>query len=282
MVELLFYLFYFVSSTGSTLQRRELATRRTNDTGQIDFAFRVMTMTFFLSFVLIFFNHPYLNQSLFTILTLATICGVFGAVAIGSQYVAQRHVEAGITSLAGNIYTPVTIVLGTLLLHEHLKPRQAVGAVILLVAVVLVSNKHRISRWRFDRYLWLMILCGVTLAFVLTAERSLIKNNGIASGTWISWGAQSLSLGIAAIIAKTRSQYNFKDTMYTGSLRFLQQLSWVVLVTVVANISLVSAVTTFKIVLVFITGAIFLKERKDLKRKIIGSLIATFGLLLMI
>ncbi|HET9850478.1 MAG TPA: hypothetical protein VFP35_02530 [Candidatus Saccharimonadales bacterium] len=43
-----------------------------------------------------------------------------------------------------------------------------------------------------------------------------------------------------------------------------------------------SAITTFKIVLVFISGAIFLRERQDLKRKIAGSLIATAGLLLMI
>src|SRR5438105_2196384 len=111
MLDFLYYIFYFVSSTSSTLQRRELATRRTNDSGQVDFAFRVMLITFVLSVVLVFFKRPAINQGLVTVISLAVICGVFGAVSIGSQYVAQRHVEAGVTTLVGNIYTPVSIVL---------------------------------------------------------------------------------------------------------------------------------------------------------------------------
>jgi len=50
---------------------------------------------------------------------------------------------------------------------------------------------------------------------------------------------------------------------------------------VVANLSVVSSVTTFKIVIMFVVAAIFLKEKDDLGRKIFGSLIAVAGLLLM-
>lgn len=282
MAAFLAYLFFFIAASASPLQRRHLALRRANDKGQIDFAFRVMLITFVLSFILIFFKQPELNQSLTTVILLAIVCGVFGAVGIGSQYIAQRHVEAGVTTLVGNIYTPVTIILATFLLHERLKPLQIVGTLLLLVSVVLVSKKHRLGKWRFDKYLLLVVLGGVTLGFVLTAERALIKSNGITTGTWVSWGAQSMFLGLGAIIARTRSQYDIKDTAVTGGLRFLQQLSWVILITVVANLSLVSAVTTFKVVVIFAAAAFFLHEREDLKRKVIGSLIAVVGLLLMV
>ncbi len=282
MVELLSYLFYFVSSTASTLQRRHIATRRSTDIGQLDFAFRVMFITLIGSSILVIFKKPELNQSLSVATLLAITCGFFGAAAIGSQYIAQRHVEAGVTTLVGNLYTPVAIVLASLLLNEGLKPRQILGTVILLSAVVMVSNKHRLSRWRFDRYFWLNVVSGVTLAVALTAERSLIKENGITTGTWLSWSATTIFLGLAALLAGAKSQYNLRDTSITGSLRFLQQLSWVILIVVVANLSLTSAVTTFKIVTVFVTAAIFLHEREDLRRKIIGSFIAVAGLLLMI
>ena len=278
---MLAYLFFFVAASVSPLQRRQLALRRENDAGQVDFAFRVMLITFVLSAILIFFKHPEFNQSATTITCLAAICGIFGAIGIGSQYIAQRHVEAGLTSLIGNVYTPVTIILATVLLNESLKPLQIVGTLLLLTSVILVSAKHRVSKWRFDKYFWLMVLSGVALGFVLTAERSLIKENGITTGTWASWGSQTLCLGLAALIIGRRSQYNLSDTSITGGLRFLQQLSWVVLITVVANLSVVASVTTFKIVVVFVAAAIFLNERDDLKRKIIGSLIAVFGLLLM-
>ncbi len=282
VIEVLCYIFYFIAATISPLQRRHIALKRTNDAGQLDFAFHIMLITFVLSVILVVFKHPELNQSWYVAGFLAVVCGISGATSIGTQYIAQRHVEAGITQLISNIYTPVSIILASLLLNEGLEARQIAGTIILLIAVVLVSSKHRISRWSFDKYFWLNVASGIALAFCLTAERALIKNNNITTGTWLSWGAQVVCLAIAALIAGTRSQHNLKETSATGGLRFLQQISWVVLVTVVANLSLVTAITTFKIVIVFITAAIFLNEREDLKRKIIGSLIATAGLLLMI
>lgn len=281
MAAFLAYIFYFIAATASPLQRRHLATRRDTDTGQIDFAFRVMLITAALSSILYLFKRPELNDSLTTVLWLAATCGIFGAIALATGYIAQRNVEAGTFSLISNVYTPVTIVLASLFLSERLKPVQILGTVLLLVSVVLVSRKHKLTRWRFDRYFFLVVLSGLSLGVVLTAERALIKGNGITSGTWISWGSQSLFLALAALVAGQKSQHNLNDTAVTSGLRFLQQLSWVVLVTVVANLSLVSAITTFKVVLVFIAAAIFLKEREDLPRKIIGSLIAVVGLLLM-
>ncbi len=76
-------------------------------------------------------------------------------------------------------------------------------------------------------------------------------------------------------------QVTFITVILSLLLPFLQSLSWVVLIFVVGNLSLVSAITTFKVVVVFIAGAIFLKEREDLPIKIIGSVIALAGLLLM-
>lgn len=281
MAALISYLFYFVAATASPLQRRHLAIRRINDKGQLDFAFRVMLITLLLSPVLMIFKRPVIKENLIEIILLAIVCGIFGAVSIGLQYIAQRHVEAGLTSLVNNLYTPTTIILASLFLHESLKPLQIFGTLILLLSVVLVSNKHRLSKWNFDRYFWLMVVSGISLGAVLSAERALIKNNGITSGTWISWGSQTIFLALMALLARTKSQYDLKDTAVTGLVRFPQQISWVVLVTIVGNLSLVSAVTTFKIVLIFVTAAIFLKEREDLKRKVVGSFIAVVGLLLM-
>ncbi|MBI2588868.1 EamA family transporter [Candidatus Saccharibacteria bacterium] len=282
MAILLAYIFYFVASTSSKLQRRQLATTRETDVGQIDFAFRVTLIIFVLTPLLILFNRPVFNQPIGTLIMLSTVCGAFGAIALSTQYVAQRHVEAGLTSLIGNIYAPTTIVLATILLNEGLKARQVIGAILLISSVVLVSRKHRLSRWRFDRYFWLNVIAGVALSFGLTAERALIKYNSLTTGALLSWGSGALFLGLAALASGTKSQHNLKEASLTGSLRFLHQVSWIVLVTVVANLSVVSAVATFSTAVTFFAAAIFLHEREDLKRKIIGSFIAAAGLLLMV
>jgi drug/metabolite transporter (DMT)-like permease len=275
------YIFYFVAASASPLQRRHLAKTRETDVGQIDFAFKIMLITAVLSIVLVFFKRPVVHQSLTEIIFLAIGGGIFGSVSLATNYMAQRHVEAGVSTLVSNIYTPITIVLATVFLDEKLRPIQIVGTILLLISVVIVSKKHKISKWKFDKYFILMVVSGIALGIVLTTERALIKGNNITTGTWISWGSQAAFLLIPALIVRQVSQHNLKDTAVTSVLRFLQQLSWVVLVTIVANLSVASSITTFKVVIIFIAGAILLNEREDLKRKIIGSLIAVAGLLLM-
>jgi uncharacterized membrane protein len=126
-----------------------------------------------------------------------------------------------------------------------------------------------------------MVASGIFLGIALTAERALIKTTGLSAGTLLSWWAQAGGLYVVALLFRAKTTFTVKETLLTGSLRYLQLLSWVVLVVVAKNLSVVSAVTTFKIVILFIFAAVFLHEREDLKRKVIGSLIAVIGLLLM-
>lgn len=279
---LISYLFYFVAASASPLQRRWLASKKnTTNTGQIHFAFQVTCVTVLLSLSLPFFQPFRFEGSPVTLTLLTVLSGMFGAGFFVSSFTAQKHVEAGVSTLVNNIYTPVTIVLASLFLSERLIPMQILGTILLFVGMVVVSKKHRIGTFRFDKYFLLMVLSGITLGISLTAERALQKMTGFSAGTMLSWWAQCAFLGIAAFVAKEKSPYSKKDISITGSLRFLQSLSWVVLLFAVGNLSLVSAVTTFKVVIIFVFAAIFLKEREDLTRKIIGSLVSVAGLLLM-
>ncbi len=276
------YLFYFIAASASPLQRRWLATRedRIHD-GQIHFASRVALIIAVLGLLLPFFSPFYLAGSTWYLIVLALICGTAGATYFISMYSSQRHVEAGVTTLVNNIYTPVTIILATLFLSERLDPIQIAGTALLLTGLVIVSKKHKVGKIKYDKYFMMMLLSGVALGVLLTAERALQKATGFTAGTLFSWWSQFIFLAIIVFITKSKSKYSKKDISITGGLRFLQALSWVVLIFVVGNLSLVSAVTTFKVVIIFIAAAIFLNEREDLPRKIVGSLVALAGLLLM-
>lgn len=282
MIEILSYLFYFVAASVSPLQRRWLATKKNVDNkGQIHFAFQVTLVIVFLSLVLPFIQPFYISGNIFYIIVLTLICGITGAVYFIASYTAQKYVEAGVTTLVGNIYTPITIVLATFFLSERLTMIQILGTILLFFGILIVSKKHKIGRFKFDKYFMLMVLSAVMIGILLATERGLQKITGFTAATMLSWWTQCLFLGLATLATKNKSEYSKKDIAITGGLRFLQSLSWVTLVFVVGNLSLVSAITTFKVVIIFITAAIFLNEREDLKRKIIGSLIALAGLLLM-
>ena len=276
------YIFYFVAASASPLWRRWLAKEKNiENAGQVSFAFQTMLVVAVLSLFLPIFQpiHIFGNKSY--LLILALICGVFNAGFFICSYTAQKYVEAGVSTVINNIYTPITIILATIFLHEGLTFWQVIGTILLLVAMVIVSKKHQISRFRFDKNFRLMLLSGTMLAFCLVAERVLIKTTGFTAGVMLSWWSCCVFLGLATLATRNKNSYSLKDISLTGVLRFFQDLSWFILLVVVGNLSLVSSITTFKIVFMFIAGAIFLSEKEDLPRKIFGSLIAVAGLLLM-
>lgn len=269
MTTILSYIFYFIAASASPLQRRWLATKKNLDNkGQIHFSFQVTLVTSVFSLLLLFFEPFKLSGNMYHLIGLTLICGVFGAGSYIFSYVAQKHVEAGITSLVSNIYTPITIILATIFLNEKLTLIQIFGTVLLLVGIVIVSKKHKIGRFKFDKYFLLMMASGASLAVLLVAERAMMKITGFTAGVMFSWWATCLCIGVIVLLTKNRSVYTKKDIAITGILRFLQNVSWVILVFTVGNLSLVSSVTTFKVVLMFIAGALILKERMIYQEKL--------------
>lgn len=282
MSQIFAYIFYFIAASASPLQRRWLAkTKNADNSGQIAFAFHVTLVAVVLSLGLLFYQPFHITGNTTFIVTLTLLCGIFGSLTAVFGYTAQKHVEAGVTSVVSNIYTPITIILATAFLNEALTGIQILGTIILFIGMIIVSKKHRTGKFTFDKYFLMMLLSGAFLGILITAERYLQKTTGFTTGTILSWWSVCLFLGLFTLFTKNKHTYSKKDIAITGVLRFLQNLSWVSLVYIVGNLSFVSAVTTFKVILMFIAGALFLNEREDLPRKIIGSIVAIAGLLLM-
>jgi len=282
MAIILSYIYYFVASTASALQIRSLTKRKDLESSQqVLFTFQIIFILFLGSLAFPFFSQFYLAGGHLNLFLLALACGILGIGANLFSIIAQKHLEAGVTALVTNIYTPITIFLSSILLNEGLTLRQILGTGFLLVAVVLVSKKHHIGRFRFDKYFLLTLFSGITLAGLIVAERTLQKTTGFSAGTIISWGSQALCLGVVALFMKSRHLYSKGEVLGTGVIKFFSATSWVTMVYVVGNLSLVSSISTLKVIFVFVAAALFLNEREDLPRKIFGSVIAVIGLLLM-
>ncbi|MBI1856893.1 DMT family transporter [Candidatus Saccharibacteria bacterium] len=280
MMTLFAYLFYFVAASASPLQRRWLATKREQD-NQISFAFHTTLIIAVLGLMLPLFSPFRIHGNTAHLVLLALTCAGAGSAYFITNYTAQRHVDATVTNIIVNIYTPVTIIIATLFLGEGLTPLQVIGTTLLLASVIIVSKNHQLGRFKFDKYFLMMLASGVLLGILLSAERALMKTTGFTAGTLLSWWSQCLGLGFITLLTRSHSTYNRKDTLVTGGLKFLQAISWVTLLNIVGNLSIVSAVTTFKIVVIFGAAALWLNERDHIKRKILGCLIALIGLLLM-
>ena len=282
MEQVFAYIFYFIASSASPLQRRWLAkTKNAENRGQIAFAFHVSFVAVILSLGLLFYQPFHITGNSTFVVISTLLCGVFGSLSAVLGYVAQKHIEAGVTSVVSNIYTPITIILATVFLNEALTGIQILGTVILFTGMIIVSKKHKTGKFTFDKYFLMMLLSGAFIGILIVAERYLQKITGFTTGTILSWWSVCLFLGLFTFFTKNKHAYSKKDIVITGVLRFFQILSWAGLVYIVGNLSFVSSITTFKVVLMFIAGALFLNEKEDLPRKIFGSIVAVLGLLLM-
>jgi drug/metabolite transporter (DMT)-like permease len=282
MIIFLSYIYYFIASSANSLHIRYLTKKRDlASVDQIRFTFHTFLILCLGSLFFPIFSSFHLSGNRVHLVLLSLVCGVFGMGCSSLSTIAQKHLDAGVTSLTINIYTPVTIVLSSVFLHEGLTPLQIVGTFLLLFALVIVSKKHRIGRFSFDKYFIYMILSGVLLGVLLVSERALQNISGFSAGTMMSWWSQTLFLGLLTLFTKSRHTYTNTELFGYGLIRFLSATSYVILVYIVGNLSLVSSITTFKVVIMFIAGALVLNEREDLPRKIIGSIIAVAGLLLM-
>lgn len=282
MTVLLSYLFYFVASTASSLQIRWLTKKNDLESHeQVRFTFQIIAILFLGSLTFPFFSPFFVAGNYYYLLFLFLVCGIFGAGCNLFSIFAQKHLDVGISSIVGNIYTPLTIILSSFLLREGLTPLQIVGTLFLLAAMFIVSKKHRTGKFTFNKYFLMMLLSGVLLSVLLVAERALQKTTGFSAGIMLSWGAQALGLWIVTLFIKSKHTYTNPEILATGFIKFLGATSWVTLVYVVGNLSLVSSITTFKIIIVSFAAAFLLGEKEDLPRKIFGSIIAVIGLLLM-
>ncbi len=282
MAIILSYLAYFLTSTISPLVRRFIFTRKNPDSNeQTRLAFEVMLVLTLGSLIFQFFSPLYFAGNKIYLLFLTLTCGLCGMAYIIMNYTAQKHIDAGITVVIINIFTPISIILSSLFLDERLTLAQVFGTILLLIALVIISKKHHLGRLRFDKYFTMMFLGGILLGILLVAERALQKQTGLSAATMLSWGTQCFFLGMATLFLKSQHSYTHKEMFTIGIFNLLSSSSYVVLVYTVGNLSVVSSVTTFLIVTIFIAAAIFLKEREDLPRKIFGSVLAVIGLLLM-
>jgi drug/metabolite transporter (DMT)-like permease len=164
------YIFYFIAASASPLQRRWLAKKKDHTVdpkGQTAFAFHTMLFLVLGSLLFPLFEPIVIKGSALYLLISSIVCGVFGAFYFILSYRAQRHVEAGVASIVSNIYTPITIILSIIFLHEGLTNIQIVGTILLLFSMFIVSKKHRIGKFRFDKYFLMMLLSGVMLGVLL-------------------------------------------------------------------------------------------------------------------
>jgi drug/metabolite transporter (DMT)-like permease len=278
-------LLYFVASTTYSILQRRLALRSKVPLSLLPALFFGVVVYPIGVLVAVLTGHFHAAWSLHSIILV-----VFASLFIGTFNVVpfhiNKHIDATQYIIISNIYTPLTVLLGVFVLHEHFVGRQFIGMVLLLFGAILVAIKGiKRSSWRLDRWSLFCAATSLLLGVGLVLERASLNYFSASSYMIVGWGMQTIVTSVLAgkdwLVIKNISHTDWVDILKVGLARTGHVIGFLLSVALSRNIALIATVSSFRIPLVFIASFVLLKERDHLPRRLAGVAIATIGLLLM-
>lgn len=139
--------------------------------------------------------------------------------------------------------------------------------------------------FRITKGSWIAIISSIVLAGAITAEKYLLGEMNLATYMIVGWGLQTVSMVWLAIPDRKKlkklNPKQFRHIIYLGLMRLGAGLAFIRAIQLV-DVSVLSSARSYKPVLVFIFALLILHERKHFWRKLLASVLATIGLLLLI
>jgi len=216
----------------------------------------------------------------FVLVACATVLGICLQV---TNVKALQYLEASVFSIIYNLRIILTTVLGILFLGETTDILRIIGGVLILLAIITV--KQRGSQSVAAKGIKWAIAAVFALGFLNLTEKTLINSVGFLNyfpiaavlGAVIMWGYLILSKRDVSkqlflqpkiwqlMIFRAFSGYGFSLALAAGAL-----------------ISVANYISGMGVILIVLLGAILLRERDYLGRKIIATAVAAAGLTLIL
>ena len=195
-----------------------------------------------------------------------------------------KQIEASKFSILFSTRAFFTVLASSLVLKELLTGTQFLGALLIFSGVILVNLKS--SKFSFDKGSLFALLAAFAFGSANTNDRFLLGSFNIYP--YITIGFIAPSLLMAAVYPKELKHIKiFLDKKILKKMLILSVLYAFNAVAFFAalqksdNSSQVASVNLTSVIATVVLAAIFLKERDNLPKKVIGAILSFVGLLLL-
>jgi drug/metabolite transporter (DMT)-like permease len=218
-----------------------------------------------------------------------------GIIAIATSdtlfHMSLNAVGAGISAIIDSLYAPLTVLLATVLLGEHLSARQLLGMA-LVITGVLVAAQHEAPHGVTPRQLVLGVVWGVlamiALALGIVIAKPVLDHSPVLWATIVRQiGCLGVMLPIALLSPRRREIFHvFRPSRgWRFSLPGAILGSYLALIFWIAGmkytkVGIAAILNQSSTIYVLVLAAIFLKEPFT-RRKMLASVIAIAGILLV-
>ncbi len=194
-----------------------------------------------------------------------------------------KMIEASELAILGGFGTLVTLIIAFFFLSERLAPIQWIGAILILVAILVV--KYERHNFRYNKGVLYALLGTSCYGLAIVFDGYNLKFYDATSYLPV----MSFIPGIMLLLSFPGHIRKFvhdvrKINMNLGIYSLLYVISAETFYLPIQNGALVSQMTTIgriSIILTVILAMIFLKERSHLGKKFVGAMLATLGILLI-
>lgn len=201
------------------------------------------------------------------------------------MYAALKRIEASRFAIIFSSRVIFTILASSLLLNEGLTLQQLLGTFLILSGIVVVNIKEG-GKWSFGKGEFFALLLAICFGFQLTNDSFVLKSFPLYPYTFISFLFPGTFLALWNI-----SKISQVSLFFEGKLLWKMVLiSFLTAVAVVTfyqalqlsgNSSQIGAISLLTVIITVLLAIIFLKERQEIGKKILATLLSFFGLLLL-
>lgn len=207
--------------------------------------------------------------------------GVMQVVSGRVSIITQKHIETAPYIVMRMVFVPTSVLVSTLFLGESLTTTQLLGMASILAGAVIVSTGGKLPHIKhFGRYELLTLANSVFLGVYVIFNRYLIEQTSLSTLMVVFGGIEIIPILLTVaknpLIKPTKS--DLKLSLGMGATSAVHIVAFWLAVDITGNVALITSLSAFRIVTIFIGSYILLKERSSLKWKKIGSLLAAVGL----
>lgn len=200
------------------------------------------------------------------------------------SFKATKTLTAGEITILGTSGTVISIVLGVFILGETLKTSGVMG-ILLILAAVLIINSEKLS-FVSKQGIIFALLSAVCGGIAVVNDAIILKSYEAFSYMAVI----SLLPGLILLLLFPKQFFASKKLFNAKRLKLMsilgifysiQGIAFYLAFQKGAPVSLLSPLTRLSIVLTVLLGAIFLKEKRNLSKKILAAIIAMTGAILV-
>jgi transporter family protein len=278
----IFILISLIFGSISTLLQKILL--RDNDIDPIGFSifFQVLIGIIFIVIALILGQNLFLNwnKQIFNI-ALAVVLYGFGNVFV---FKALKNTEASKFTVLFSSRALFTTLASTLLLSEGLTTKQLVGAVLIILGIIVATLKS--FKYKFQRVDLLGVAAGLFFGLANTNDRFLLHSLNLYPYLFMVFMLPGIF--VLGVYPKTFSKMNvflkgkiFIKILFLCSIYAISAVTFFAALQKAPNSSQVVNVNLVGVILTVILSIIFLKEKQNTLKKLVGALLAFIGLVLV-